>query len=78
MSYFKNVVIGLDQFLNTLLWGFPDETLSSRAYRAERDGRILGKVLRPSIDLLLFLDPKHCYTSYISELERRQLPSNFK
>ena len=28
--YFWNILISLDQLLNTLLGGFPDETLSSR------------------------------------------------
>jgi len=29
--YFINILISLDQFINTLLGGDPDETLSSRA-----------------------------------------------
>ena len=30
MTYGKRILIGLDQFLNTLFMGWPDETLSSR------------------------------------------------
>jgi uncharacterized membrane protein YbhN (UPF0104 family) len=29
-QYFWNILICIDQFINTLLGGFPDETLSSR------------------------------------------------
>jgi hypothetical protein len=28
--YFWNLLVSIDQFINTLLGGFPDETLSSR------------------------------------------------
>jgi len=31
--YLKNLALGIDQLLNTILGGLPDETLSSRAYR---------------------------------------------
>lgn len=34
MSRLKNVLIALDQLLNALANGAPDETLSSRAHRA--------------------------------------------
>jgi hypothetical protein len=32
-KYLKQVLIALDQLLNTLFKGYADETLSSRAYR---------------------------------------------
>lgn len=37
--YALNIAIGLDQLANTVLAGHPDETLSSRAYRAEQSGQ---------------------------------------
>lgn len=33
MTYGKRTLIAVDQLLNTLLGGWPDETLSSRCYR---------------------------------------------
>jgi hypothetical protein len=78
MTYVKCVAIAVDQLLNAILGGFPDETLSSRAYRAERNNRIFGKIFRPLIDGLLFFDRQHCYNSYLSEVERRQLPREFQ
>ncbi len=78
LLYFKNFLIALDQLFNALLNGSPDETLSSRAYRAYVKDKIFGKIFKPLIDLLFFFDPQHCYTSYLAELNRRQLLPSFK
>ena len=45
----------------------PGETISAAAYRAEQQGRWLGKVARPVIDFLLqFWGPQpHCYQAYL-------------
>lgn len=72
LSYIKNNLIALDQQLNTLLGGYPDETLSSRSYRLDRKGKLLGRVFRPLIDIIFFWQDKHCYNSYLSELQRKQ------
>lgn len=72
------VLIALDQLLNALLWGFADETLSSRAYRADRDGRVFGKFFRPVIDTIFFWQDRHCYDAYIAEVQRRQYSKNFR
>ena len=76
-TYLFNNAIAVDQQLNALLGGSPDETLSSRAYRAEKHNRIFGKIFRPLIDTVFFWEKDHCYCAYIAELNRRQLPSNF-
>lgn len=73
-TYLLNNAISVDQLLNTILGGAPDETLSSRAYRADMDGKILGKLLRPTIDLLFFWQAHHCHESYLSEIRRSQQP----
>lgn len=77
-QYLKQLAIAFDQLLNVVLGGYADETLSSRAYRADRNGKIFGKVFRPLIDTVLWFDPDHCRTSYVSERERRQLPPEFR
>jgi len=38
MAYLKNILIAIDQFINTVLGGNPDETMSSRAYRLRSKG----------------------------------------
>lgn len=76
-TYLLYNAIAVDQMFNTLLGGSPDETLSSRAYRTEQQGKLFGRFFRPVIDLLFFFDPLHCYSSYLAEATRRQLPPNF-
>ena len=78
MSYWLSLLIALDQLANAILAGSPDETLSSRAYRADRDGKVFGKVFRPLIDMMFFWQDRHCYDAYLAEIERRQLSNNFR
>ena len=73
-QYFRNIAIGLDQLANAVLAGHPDETLSSRAYRAEQSGQRYWGWTRRVIDLLFFWQPGHCKAAYESE-QRRHLPA---
>ena len=77
-QYLFKIGISLDQLANTILAGEPDETLSSRAYRADIKGRLFGRFFRPLIDGLFFLQESHCADSYLSEVKRRQLPVEFQ
>lgn len=75
-AYIKQILISLDQLLNAICNGYADETLSSRAWRHYDDGsRKWPKVL---IDAILFFDKDHCHQSYLSEIERRQLPPSMR
>lgn len=78
MSYLHALFVAVDQLLNTVLLGSPDETLSSRAYRADRDGKIFGRIFRPAIDALFFWQANHCYAAYVAEVQRRQYSANFR
>ena len=53
-AYWLNLAIGIDQLANTGLAGHPDETLSSRAWRAEQSGQRYWGWTRRAIDLLFF------------------------
>jgi len=77
-SYLLKISISLDQLANTILKGEPDETLSSRAYRADTKGRLFGRFFRPMIDGVFFWQDAHCAESYLSEVKRRQLPIEFQ
>ena len=74
LSYGKAVLIAFDQLLNALFGGWPDETLSSRAWRWHVAGvrswpcRVLDAVAR------CFRDYEHCRESFESERLGRQLP----
>lgn len=50
-GYFKRVLIGFDQFVNTLLGGHPDETISARAGRAATEGKLWGKIMAGFLNL---------------------------
>lgn len=55
--YVKNLLLSLDQLLNVLLGGDPDETLSRRAGRARDRGEGWGCWLCKYLDKI---DPRHC------------------
>lgn len=76
MTYGKAVLIAVDQLVNALLAGWPDETLSSRAWRWEQDG--VRSWPRKLIDRLFFWEKQHCFQSYQSEREGRQLPPELR
>ena len=78
MQWLLNIGIAIDQLLNALLFGYADETLSSRAYRADRDGKVFGRIFRPCIDTIFFWQDRHCYDAYLAEVQRRQLSKNFR
>ena len=65
LSIAKNVLIGFDQTINCVVWikgdgfGYPDETLSARAWRLRGQSNSWKR-----IDALLFFDKDHCRTSY--------------
>jgi hypothetical protein len=77
-----NVLIALDQLawvLLTLGRGLPDETISAALWRMEQQGKIAGRIFRPLVDFLFRLIEKdHCYKSWLSEIQRSQLPSAYK
>lgn len=69
-------MIGIDQLANTLFGGWADETLSSRCFRLEMERGITWP--RRLVDTILFFDKDHCQESYLSEIERRQLPPSMR
>lgn len=74
--YLLNVLIGVDQLLNTICGGKPDETLSAACYRLK--DRQPHKAFRFIIDLLFFWQKGHCKISYDAEQQRLQLPKSYK
>ena len=76
-TYIINVLIALDQLVNALVGGWPDETLSSYSYRIHRDGKPWGFLMKV-IDRLFWWQPNHCYTAYLLEQSRRQFPPELR
>lgn len=65
------VLIAFDQLVNTLLGGWADETLSSRAHRT------CPKIAKV-IDILFWFDKNHCEGSYLMEQRRSQMPPELR
>lgn len=55
--YLWNLIVWLDQGINTFFAGDPDETVSSRAAKAKRQGHCWGCALCWLLDRF---DPGHC------------------
>lgn len=68
----KQILIAVDQLFNTLLGGWADETLSSRAWRWYLNGQ--RKWPKHLINGLFFWQKNHCYHAYQSEKDRLHSP----
>lgn len=73
----KQFLIALDQTFGTLFGGMADETISARVWR-ESKSSVKWEVARKVIDSLFWFDEQHCFSSYLSEFERNQLPEEYK
>lgn len=54
-KYILNLLVAFDQFVNTVFFGSPDETISSRLGRAHPNS-----VLAKTVNALFFWERKHC------------------
>ena len=74
-DYFQ-VLVAVDQLVNTLLGGMADETLSARAWRHHLDGTRHWPY--KLIDLFFVWQKNHCESAYESELKRSQYPVAYR
>ena len=70
-QWWLQILIAIDQLLNALFKGWADETISARAHRQNDWKRVL-------INTLFFWQQDHCADAYRSELERKQLPVEYR
>lgn len=77
--YALQLLISLSQCLNALLAGWPDETVSSRAWRLEDASRCWA-LLRWLIDTAFrpLGQPDHCFEAYVNERLRTQWPPELR
>lgn len=73
----KQILIAFDQLLNALFFGYADETLSARAYRMSTTSR-KWEIAEKVINGIFFWQDNHCFESWESEMERRQLPVEYR
>lgn len=82
----KQLLIALDQLLNTLTWsshdkkvfergfGYADETLSARAFRLSFESKY-WKAFKVVLDILFWFDKDHCFSSWLAEFNKKQYPT---
>ncbi len=73
----EQILIAVDQLVNTVFGGWADETISSRAWRKRGDGKG-WEMLRRVIDAIFFWQKDHCESAYLSEMNRLQLPPELR
>lgn len=68
MRYIKKILLGLDQFGNTIIGGAPDETISARTGRRKDAGTLPAKLFwKPLAAILNKLDSGHTDGAICSE-----------
>ena len=83
-AYAKNLLVAMDQLVNAVCGGWPDETLSSRAFRWNRDGlrhwpcQIIDRIFFWDTEKRDGLTVSHCQLSYESEQLRLQQPPELR
>jgi hypothetical protein len=66
-GYIHRTLVGLDQFVNVIAGGNPDETISSRSERAAKRGDFVGKAMCWWLDKL---QKNHGEQAEAGDLER--------
>ena len=75
-NYWFHVAVAFDQFINALLCGTCDETLSSRAHRLKIErNRKWPSII---INTIFFWQADHCKEAYESEIQRLHLPDQMR
>lgn len=79
-QYCENLLIGIDQLVNCIFGGAPDETISAVTYRhAVFKNEMRFKVFKVILDYTLSpIQHNHCEYAYKSEIYRRQLPKAYQ
>jgi hypothetical protein len=73
MRYFIKVLLGIDQFANTLIGGAPDETISARAGRRRNAGTVASKLFwKPLANTLDFIQDDHVEKAICHEADGSQ------
>jgi hypothetical protein len=73
MKYFVKVLLGIDQFANTLIGGAPDETISARAGRRKDAQTVPAKLFwKPLAAILDSIQPSHVEEAICHERDGSQ------
>lgn len=67
-GYFFRVSIGLDQFINTIFGGDPDETISAKWHR-KKDSSVFWNIARIVVNKIFFWQNNHCHGAYMTMMK---------
>lgn len=70
------ILVAVDQLVNTLIGGFADETLSARLWRHHLAGEYTWAMR--IVNGLFIWQGNHCLEAYESEIYRRQYPEEYR
>ena len=77
----EQVAIALDQLLGAVFMNcMADETMSAKLWRCREQKRVY-KVMQRTLDWVawkVFGQRDHCMQSFISEINRKQLPNDYR
>lgn len=81
MSRLLQMFIAFDQFVSCIIGlvigdSWADETFSAKCWRKSK-GSLMWDITMKIVNGI-FLDNNHCYDSYMSEKERRQVPIEYR
>lgn len=75
--YACRILIALDQLINAICGGMPDESISAKCYRKRNDSTF-WKILYIILDDIFFWQEDHCHDAYDSEVYSKQLPKEYQ
>lgn len=75
-TWWKQVMVALDQLANAIAAGWADETISARAYR-QRSKPHWRRAMQV-IDAAFFWQANHCRAAYLGEIKRSQQPPAYR
>ena len=79
LRYILNILIAIDQLVNTMIGGYPDETLSAAAWFGEQQGKLVPRIMRPVIDFIFWpIERDHCAKAFRAERKGLQLPEGYR
>lgn len=70
-TYIRNIFIAFSQLINSILFGYPDETLGARCYRNAFYGSMFSKVMVIILDVIFLIIAQnidHCKKLYEEEV----------
>jgi heme O synthase-like polyprenyltransferase len=76
MSFITAILVSFSRVLNVFLGGWSGEMLSARAYRLSKKSQfwLLAVCI---LDTIFFWEDRHCYNTFLFELENKDRPSEY-